>query len=209
MARYTDSQCRLCRREGQKLFLKGDRCYSDKCSFAKRPFAPGQHGNAAKGRNQKNYGIQLREKQKMRRIYGVLEGQFKKYFQIAEKMPGIVGENFLATLERRLDNVVFRMGFASSRNQARQLVNHGHFMVNGHKVDIPSYLVSVGDVITVCERSQSGAFFKAVKEGAKKTNPAWVAVELEKLEGKVVTMPKREDIDFDIQENLIVEWYSK
>lgn len=207
MARYTDSQCRLCRREGQKLFLKGDRCYTDKCSFTKRPSAPGQHGSAKKPKS--NYGIQLREKQKLRRIYGVLEGQFKKYFSIAEKMPGIVGENFLSTLERRLDNVVYRMGFASSRNQARQLVNHGHFMVNGHKVDIPSYLVSVNDVIAVCERSTNSPLFKAVKEGAKKTTPAWVAVDIEKLEGSVVTMPKREDIDFDIQENLIVEWYSK
>ncbi len=207
MARYTDSQCRLCRREGQKLFLKGDRCYTDKCSFTKRPIAPGQHGNAKKSRS--NYGIQLREKQKLRRIYGVLEGQFKKYFSIAEKMPGIVGENFLSTLERRLDNVVYRMGFASSRNQARQLVNHGHFTVNGHKVDIPSYLVSVNDVIAVCERSTNSPLFKAVKEGAKKTTPSWVAVDLDKLEGTVVTMPKREDIDFDIQENLIVEWYSK
>lgn len=209
MARYTDSQCRLCRREGQKLFLKGDRCYSDKCSFAKRPQAPGQHGAAGKPRTNKNYGIQLREKQKMRRIYGVLEGQFKKYFSIAEKMPGIVGENFLSVLERRLDNVVFRMGFASSRNQARQLVNHGHFTVNGHKVDIPSYLVSVGDVIAVRERSQNSPLFVAVKEGAKKTLPAWVAVDFDKLSGNVVTMPKRQDIDFDIQENLIVEWYSK
>lgn len=208
MARYTDSQCRLCRREGQKLFLKGDRCYSDKCSFSKRPTPPGQHGSAGK-RNNKNYGLQLREKQKMRRIYGVLEGQFQKYFTIAEKMPGIVGENFLSVLERRFDNVVYRMGFASSRNQARQLVNHGHFLINGHKVDIPSYLVSVGDVITVRERSTNSPLFKAVKEGAKKTVSSWVTVDLDKLEGNVVTMPKREDIDFDIQENLIVEWYSK
>ena len=209
MARYTDSQCRLCRREGQKLFLKGDRCYSDKCSFSKRPTPPGQHGSAGKPRNQKNYGLQLREKQKMRRIYGVLEGQFRKYFSMAEKMPGIVGDNFLSVLERRFDNVIFRIGLASSRNQARQLVNHGHFMINGHKVDIPSYLVSVGDVITVRERSANSPLFKAVKEGAKKTTPSWVTVDLDKLEGTVVTLPKREDIDFDIQENLIVEWYSK
>ena len=209
MARYTDSQCRLCRREGQKLFLKGDRCYSDKCSFSKRPTAPGQHGSSQRPRNQKNYGVQLREKQKMRRIYGVLEGQFKKYFDMAAKMPGVVGDNFIATLERRLDNTIYRMGLADSRSQARQLVNHGHFMVNGHKVDIPSYLISANDVIAVRERSQSSPLFKALKEGSKKTTPAWVAVDVEKLEGKVVALPKREDIDYDIQENLIVEWYSK
>ena len=209
MARYTDSQCRVCRREGQKLFLKGDRCYSDKCSFAKRPTPPGQHGATAKRGGASNYGTQLREKQKVRRIYGVLEGQYKRCFAQAEKMPGMAGENFLSLLERRLDNVVFRMGFANSRNQARQLVNHGHFMVNGHKVDIPSYIIAVGDTVSVRERSASGAFFTSIKEGAKKTTPAWVAVDYEKLEGKVVTAPKREDIDFDVQENLIVEWYSK
>ncbi len=209
MARYTDSQCRLCRREGQKLFLKGDRCYSDKCSFSKRPTPPGQHGANSKPRNQKNYGMQLREKQKMRRIYGVLESQFAKYFAMAEKMPGIVGDNFISTIERRLDNTVYRMGLADSRSQARQLVNHGHFLVNGNKVDIPSYLISVNDVISVRERSQSSPLFKAIKEGSKKTTPAWVSVDVEKLEGKVVALPKREDIDYDIQENLIVEWYSK
>ena len=162
MARYTDSQCRLCRREGQKLFLKGDRCYSDKCSFAKRPTPPGQHGATAKRGGASNYGTQLREKQKVRRIYGVLEGQYKRCFAQAEKMPGMAGENFLSLLERRLDNVVFRMGFANSRNQARQLVNHGHFMVNGHKVDIPSYIIAVGDTVSVRERSESGAFFSSI-----------------------------------------------
>ena len=207
MARYTGSVCRLCRREGCKLFLKGDRCYSAKCAVTKRQTPPGQHGQSR--RKMSEYGTQLREKQKVRRIYGVLEGQYKRCFAQAEKMPGMAGENFLSLLERRLDNVVFRMGFANSRNQARQLVNHGHFMVNGHKVDIPSYIIAIGDTVSVRERSASGAFFTSIKEGAKKTTPAWVAVDYEKLEGKVVTAPKREDIDFDVQENLIVEWYSK
>ena len=207
MAKYTESKCRLCRREGAKLFLKGERCFKGVCAFEKRPTAPGQHGMARKKVSE--YGLQLREKQKCKRIYGVLEGQFRKYYEKADRMKGITGENMLSLLERRLDNVVFRMGFANSRNQARQLVNHGHFMVNGHKVDIPSYIIAVGDTVSVRERSASGAFFTSIKEGAKKTTPAWVAVDYEKLEGKVVTAPKREDIDFDVQENLIVEWYSK
>ena len=210
MARYTDSQCRLCRREGQKLFLKGDRCYSDKCSFSKRPTPPGQHGSAGKPRNQKNYGIQLREKQKMRRIYGVLEGQFRKYFSMAEKMPGIVGENFLSILERRFDNVVFRMGLASSRSQARQLVNHGHITLNGKKADIPSILVKPGDVIAGREKSRSSVRIKEIVEtNAKRVIPSWLDMNRDTLTGKVVRLSEREDIDYEVAEHLIVELYSK
>ena len=208
MARYTESQCRICRREGQKLYLKGDRCYSKNCSFDKRPAPPGQHGKANR-RKASNYGLQLREKHKMRRMYGVLEGQFRKYFAMAEKMDGVVGENFLSLLERRLDNTVYRMGFAASRAQARQLVNHGHFLVNVHKVDIPSYLVSLGDVITVKETSNGIAIFKDVKEGAKKTVPAWLVVENDKLTATVKALPTKGDLDITIEEHLIVEWYSK
>ncbi|MCT4594519.1 MAG: 30S ribosomal protein S4 [Anaeromicrobium sp.] len=206
MARYTGPSCRLCRREGQKLYLKGERCYSDKCAVSKRAYAPGQHGQ--RRTKLSNYGLQLREKQKVKRYYGLLEGQFRKYFDQAEKMEGITGENFLKVLETRLDNVVFRMGFASSRKEARQLVRHGHFLVNGKKVDIPSYLISVGDVIGVKEKSLSSAKFKALAEAAR-TVPAWVEANFEKLEGKIVALPNRSDVDLPIEEHLIVELYSK
>ena len=207
MAKYTGPACRLCRREGVKLYLKGDRCYSDKCAIARRPMAPGQHGQGR--RKASEYGIQLREKQKARRIYGVLEKQFARYFEMAERMKGITGENLLQLLERRLDNVVYRLGFASSRAQARQLVRHGHITVNGKRINIPSYLTNVGDVIAVREKSTSMEHFKAVKENAGKAVVPWLQVDYEKLEGTVVALPAREDIDVPIEEHLIVELYSR
>lgn len=206
MARYTGPVCRLCRREGQKLYLKGERCYTDKCAIARRGYAPGQHGQNRKKLS--NYGLQLREKQKAKRFYGILETQFRHLFERAEKMPGITGENLLRLLEMRLDNVVYRMGFAASRKEARQLVRHGHFSVNGNKVDIPSYLVSVGDVIKVREKSMSSVKFKERAEIAVNV-PNWVQVNYENLEGKVVSLPTREDIDIPIAEHLIVELYSR
>ena len=207
MARYTGSVCRLCRREGMKLYLKGDRCYTDKCAITKRAYAPGQHGTSR--RKLSNYGIQLREKQKAKRFYGVLESQFRKYFEIADKQTGITGENLLRLLESRLDNVVYRLGFASSRAEARQLVVHGHFRVNGKKVDIPSYLVSAGDIISVKERSKSSDKFRSLVENFKGNVPEWLTVDMEKLEGTVLSLPSREDIDLPIAENLIVELYSR
>ncbi len=208
MARYTDAVCRQCRREGQKLFLKGERCYSDKCAINRRSFAPGQHGKARKKLSE--YGLQLREKQKARRYYGVLEGQFHHYFEMAESKPGITGENLLQILESRLDNVVYRLGFAMSRPEARQLVVHGHFTVNGKKVDIPSYLVSAGDVIAVRQKSKQSEKFKVVAEAnANRPVPTWLEVDRENQSGKVVALPSRDQIDLEIQETLIVELYSK
>lgn len=206
MARYTDANCRLCRREGQKLFLKGERCYGSKCAIERRNYAPGQHGQGRK--KVSDYGLQLREKQKAKRFYGLLETQFRNLFDKAAKRKGITGENLLIMLESRLDNVVFRMGFAASRKEARQLVSHGHFTLNGKKVDIPSLEVKAGDVIRVKEKSQSSPKFKEVKEMSISV-PSWVTVEVEKLEGKVVAIPRREDIDTPIAEHLIVELYSK
>ena len=206
MARYTDASCRLCRREGQKLFLKGERCYSTKCALEKRNYAPGQHGQSRKKISE--YGLQLREKQKAKRFYGLLETQFRNLFDKAAKRKGMTGENLLIMLESRLDNVVFRMGFASSRKEARQLVNHGHFTVNGRKVDIPSFEVKAGDVIKVKEKSTSSPKFKEIKEMTISV-PSWITVDVDKLEGKVVALPKREDIDTPIEEHLIVELYSK
>ena len=206
MARYTDASCRLCRREGQKLFLKGERCYSVKCAMEKRSYAPGQHGQSRKKIS--DYGVQLREKQKAKRFYGLQETQFRNLFEKAAKKKGITGENLLVMLETRLDNVVFRLGFASSRKEARQLVMHGHFTVNGKKVDIPSATVSVGDVIRVKEKSVNSPKFKEIKDMSISV-PAWVSVDVEKLEGKVITMPRREEIDTPIAEHLIVELYSK
>ena len=207
MARYTDAVCRQCRREGQKLFLKGERCYSDKCAINRRSFAPGQHGKARKKLSE--YGLQLREKQKARRYYGVLEGQFHHYFEMAERKAGITGENLLQILESRLDNVVYRLGFAMSRPEARQLVVHGHFTVNGKKVNIPSYLVSAGDVIAVQQKSKQSEKFKVVAEAnANRPVPAWLEVDRENQSGKVVALPSRDQIDLDIQETLIVELYS-
>jgi small subunit ribosomal protein S4 len=206
MARYTGPVCRLCRREGIKLYLKGDKCYSDKCPVSKRAYAPGQHGQSRKKLS--NYGVQLREKQKARRIYGILESQFRDYYEKAERKRGVTGENLIKLLENRLDNVVFRLGFASSRPEARQLVRHGHFTVNGKKVNIPSYQISVGDVIAVKEGSKTSEKFKGLAEVAK-TTPQWLSVDMEKLEGKVIAEPKREDVEIPVQETLIVELYSK
>ena len=206
MSRYTDANCRLCRREGQKLFLKGDRCYSSKCAIDRRGYAPGQHGQ---GRSKiSDYGLQLREKQKAKRFYGMQETQFRNLFEKAAKRPGKTGENLLILLETRLDNVVFRLGFAASRKEARQLVTHGHFTVNGKKADIPSMEVKAGDVIAVKEKSQKSPKFKEIKEMSI-TVPSWMSVDIDKLEGKVVAMPRREDIDTPIAEHLIVELYSK
>lgn len=206
MARYTGPVCRLCRREGIKLYLKGDKCYSDKCPVSKRSYAPGQHGQNRKKLS--NYGMQLREKQKAKRIYGILETQFRQYYEKADRKKGITGENLLKLLETRLDNVVFRMGFGNSRVEARQLVRHGHFTVNGKKVNIPSYQVKVGDTIAVKEADRSREKFKALAEVAK-TTPEWLSVDMENLTGKVIAEPKREDIDIPVQETLIVELYSK
>lgn len=206
MARYTGSVCRQCRREGQKLFLKGERCYSDKCALNRRAYAPGQHGQARKKFSE--YGLQLREKQKVRRYYGVLESQFATYYDMAVKKAGVTGENLLQIVESRLDNVVYRLGFAMSRPEARQLVRHGHFTVNGKKVDIPSYLVKVGDVVAVKEASLSGEKFKAILEAnEKKAIVKWL--ELDGATGKVVALAQKEDIDLPIEEHLIVELYSK
>lgn len=208
MARYTDASCRLCRREGVKLFLKGERCYTNKCSISKRPFAPGQHGQGRKKLSE--YGIQLREKQKARRYYGILESQFRKYFDMAVKKKGITGENLLQLLELRLDNAVYRTGFANSRPEARQLVNHGHFTVNGSKVDIPSYLIKVGDVIAVREKSMKSPKIKNISESAGgRAIPKWMESDSENMSCKIVALPSREDVDLELKESLIVELYSK
>lgn len=206
MARYTDANCRLCRREGQKLFLKGDRCYGVKCAMEKRNFPPGQHGQGRKKTSE--YGLQLREKQKAKRFYGLLETQFRNTFDKAAAKKGIAGENLLIMLETRLDNVVFRLGFAASRKEARQLVVHGHFTVNGKKVDIPSYNVKAGDVIKVKEKSTNSPKFKEIKEMSINV-PAWMSVDVSKLEGTIVSMPTRAEIDTPVAEHLIVELYSK
>jgi small subunit ribosomal protein S4 len=208
MARYTDAVCRLCRREGEKLFLKGERCYTNKCSVSRRVYAPGQHGQQRKKLSE--YGLQLREKQKARRFYGVLESQFRKYFQMAVKRKGVTGENLLQILESRLDNVVFRLGLATSRPEARQLVRHGHFTVNGKKVNIPSYLLKVGDVISLKEKSRNSPKVQAINDIAGgKVIPKWLEYNAEDFTGKVVSLPAREDIDLPISEHLIVELYSK
>ena len=206
MARYTGAVCRQCRREGQKLFLKGERCYSDKCALARRDFAPGQHGQARKKSSE--YGIQLRAKQKARRYYGVLEGQFAHYFELAEKKPGIAGENQLKILESRLDNVVYTAGFGMSRRQARQLVLHRHFTVNGHTVNIPSFLVKPGDVIEVrgsaCEKIKEN-----VEKNASRPVPMWMSFDKDALKVVVNRLPERSEIELDVEEQLIVELYSK
>ena len=208
MARYTGAVCRLCRREGQKLFLKGERCYTDKCGLSRRAYAPGQHGQGRKKLS--GYGLQLREKQKARRYYGVLEGQFRHYFELANKKAGVTGENLLAILESRLDNVVYRLGFGTSRPEARQLVRHGHFTVNGKKVNIPSYLVKVGEVIAIKEDSKSSEKIKNVIEiTASRIVPKWLDLDNNTLTGKVVAVAEREDIDLPLEEHLIVELYSK
>ncbi len=208
MARYTEAVCRLCRREGQKLFLKGDRCYTQKCAMECRAFAPGMHGQ---GRSKvSEYGTQLREKQKAKRYYGLLENQFRNYFELAERRPGQTGENLLSILESRLDNVVYRLGFAMSRAEARQLVSHGHFTVNGRKVNIPSYLVKPGMVITLKDTSRSLEKIKAnVEANAFRQCPKWLEYDNNNMIAKVTAAPAREDIDLPIEEHLIVELYSK
>ena len=208
MARYTGPVCRLCRREGTKLFLKGERCMTGKCAIDRRNSAPGQHG--ASGKKLKEYGRQLREKQKARRYYGVLEKQFVNYYEEADRREGMTGENLLKLLESRLDNVVYRMGMAESRKEARQLVLHEHFELNGKKVNIPSMLVKVGDVITVRENFRSSEKFKFLAEGiSSKLSPKWLEVNKDNCSAKVIALPEREDIDFPINEQLIVELYSK
>ena len=207
MARYTGAVCRLCRREGEKLFLKGERCLTDKCPVTRRGTAPGQHG-AAQSRKNKEYNMQLREKQKAKRYYGVAEKQFRNYFEVASKQSGQTGENLLCLVERRFDNVVYRMGLAESRNEARQLVLHAHFTLNGKKANIPSILVKVGDVITL-KASDSEKIKSLVELMNNKTFPKWLEVDKTNCSAKVVALPTREDIDFPFQENLIVEFYSK
>ena len=208
MAKYTDSKCRLCRREGAKLFLKGERCYKATCAFEKRPVAPGQHG--ADRKKVSEYGLQLRAKQTARRFYGVQEGQFRHYFEIAERKQGITGDNLLRILESRLDNVVYRAGFASSRAEARQLVGHGHFEVNGNRVDIASYLLKAGDTVSVCEKAKGFEKMKAVVE-ANSARPVadWLSVDRENMTVKVVALPEREQIEAPVDEQLIVEFYSR
>ena len=208
MARYTGPVCRLCRREGTKLFLKGERCMTGKCALDRRSTAPGQHGAANK--KQREYGLQLREKQKTRRYYGILEKQFKNYFVEADRQEGMTGENLLKLIERRLDNVVYRMGMAESRKEARQLVLHEHFELNGKKVNVPSILVSAGDVVTVRENFRGSAKCKALAEALETKNaPKWLSVDKAALSAKVVALPARDDIDFEFNEQLIVELYSK
>ena len=208
MARYRASVCRLCRRENLKLFLKGERCYSDKCAIERRNYPPGQHGQARAKFT--SYGVQLREKQKVKRIYGMAEKQFRRFFEEAEKQKGITGNNLLLLLERRLDNMVYRLGFANSRMEARQLVRHRHFQVNGKVVDIPSYLVKVGDVIELREKSRKIAKIGEALEGvARRGVPSWLALEKEQFRGRVLGLPSREDLTMPMKEQLIVELYSK
>jgi len=208
LARYLGANCRLCRREGKKLFLKGDRCYTDKCAVERRNYPPGQHGqNKTKV---SNYGLQLREKQKVKRIYGILERQFRLIYQRADRMKGIVGENMLSLLERRLDNVVFRLGFANSRKQARQLVVHRHFLVNGRCVNIPSYTVKPNDVISVAEKSKDNPVIKdALEAVVRRVIPTWLELDKENMKGIVKALPIRQEIEYPIQEHLIIELYSK
>lgn len=208
MARYTGADCRQCRREGEKLFLKGDRCYTDKCGIEKRPYPPGQAGK--KRPRDSEYRVQLREKQKAKRIYGVLEKQFRTYYQIATRQPGITGENLLRLLESRLDNAVYRLGFASSRDEARQMVRHGHFVVDGRRVDIPSFRLRPGAVIAVSDKSKEMTAIKAALISSSKIEvPGWLEVDVEKLQGRVLSLPNREQIEAPIREQLIVELYSK
>lgn len=210
MARYTGPACRLCRRENTKLFLKGDKCTSDKCPLVRRAKAPGQHGASAGRKRVKEYGLQLREKQKARRYYGILEKQFNNYFEKADKKPGQTGENLLTMIETRLDNVVYRMGMADSRRQARQLVRHGHFQINGKKANIPSILVKKGDVVSVKESSRKSALIKMLIENISgRSVPAWIEVDKENAVATIAALPTREDVDFPFEEHLIVELYSK
>ncbi len=208
MARTIEPDCRQCRREGCKLFLKGERCTTKKCAMERRPVIPGQHGNSRRRVTFSEYGSQLREKQKVKRMYGVLEKQFRDYYEEAERMKGVTGENMLSLIERRLDNVVYRMGIGASRSHCRQIVNHGHITVNGKRVNIPSYQVKVGDVIAVKENKQELESFKAIK-GMKIVMPKWLEFDTNTLTGKIVALPARDDIDADIKEQLIIELYSR
>lgn len=207
MARYTDAKCRLCRREKTKLFLKGERCNTEKCAIERRPYAPGQHGQGRSKRS--DYGVQLREKQKVRRAYGLLEKQFRLTFERAERMRGVTGANLLQLLERRLDNVVYRLGMGVSRAEARQIVRHRHVMVNGRTVSIPSFTVRVNDEITVRDTSKEHGILKIRLETALRDLPSWLEVDRKEMKGKVLSLPSREDVDLQIQESLIVELYSK
>ncbi len=208
MARYTGADCRLCRRETTKLFLKGDRCYTDKCAVERRPFPPGQAGK--KRPRDSEYRVQLREKQKAKRIYGLLEKQFRIYYELATRQKGITGENLLRLLESRLDNVVYRLGFAKSRDEARQIVRHNHITVNGRKVNIPSYRVRPGEIVAIASKSKDLLVIKTALISSEKTTiPGWLEVDIEKLQGKVLSLPTREMIDAPVREQLIVELYSK
>ncbi len=208
MGRYTGPVCRLCRREGMKLFLKGERCYSEKCAVDRRGEPPGQHGTSR--RKQSEYGTQLREKQRARRVYGVMEGQFRRYFAVAARSKGVTGTLLLQLLERRLDNVIYRMGLADSRPEARQLLRHGHFEVNGRKTDIPSFLVREGDVIAVREKSRGVPVIqRAAEAGNQRPMPGWLDVDFTNLRGKVLRLPAREEIDVPVSERLIIELYSR
>jgi small subunit ribosomal protein S4 len=211
LARYTGPVCKLCRREGEKLFLKGERCFSPKCAFERRSYAPGAHGRQSQfRRKESDYSMQLRAKQKARRVYGIYERQFRRYFREAQRQKGLTGLNLLILLESRLDNVVYRLGFASSRAQARQLVQHGHFEVNGRKTSVPSYLVQAGDIIAVRASSRDVTHFKEVSEIIDPSQvPAWLSLDLSNLIGKVVDLPSRDDIDISLDEQLIVEYYSR
>jgi len=211
MARYTGPVCKLCRREGEKLFLKGEKCFTPKCPVERRSYPPGEHGRfSGRASRQSDYSRQLRAKQKGKRIYGVLERQFRRYFREARQRPGLTGLNLLQILETRLDNVVYRMGFADSRNQARQLVNHGHIMVNGRRNDIPSTVLKIGDKVTVRENSKNNEYFKTLRQAEEvRTPPAWIETDLDKLSGRVIRLPDRAEIDGNLNEQLIVEFYSR
>ena len=209
MARYTDSSCRLCRREGLKIFLKGDRCYSEKCSFERRGYAPGDHGQMHK-KQRSDYGVQLREKQKLKRLYGLLEKQFRGYFEKADQQKGITGTNLLVFLERRMDNMIFRMGLANSRVEARQLISHGHFLINGKPVNIPSYLLKAGDEVSVKEGSRKiTRVLEAMETVARRGVPQWLELDKENFKASIKILPVREDLTMPVQEQLVVELYSK
>jgi small subunit ribosomal protein S4 len=210
MARYTGPACRLCRRQGTKLFLKGERCYTEKCAVERKSTAPGKSAQSKRVRKLSNYAIQLKEKQKMKDMYGLLEKQFSNLFEKAEKKHGVTGENFIQFLERRLDNIVYRLGFAESRAKARQIVRHSHILVNGKKVNIPSYMAEINDIIEIKGKSQSINEFKELKEDGKEVNtPTWLELDIKNLKGKVVRLPSKEDTDLPIDEKLIVEYYSR
>ncbi len=206
MSKYLGASCKLCRREGQKLFLKGDKCYTDKCPVARRPYAPGEHGQGR--RKMSYYGTQLREKQKAKRVYGIMEKQFRRYFVEAAGMKGTTGDNLFQLLERRLDNVIYRMGFASSRSQAREMVSHGFFMVNGKKMEAPAYNIKLNDVVTMSDRHRNNEIVKGNLD-IQRTIPAWLSIDKDKMEGIVIGMPKKEDMDIQFEDHLIVELFSK